>query len=56
MRVHWIVARDWPIPTKDESWTEARIISMRQQFLQLHDKKTAGNTYIYIYIHAYIHT
>ena len=42
LRVHWIVARDWPIPTKDETWTEARVMSMRQQFLRLHDKKTAG--------------
>ena len=42
LRVHWIVARDWPIPTKDETWTEARILAMRQQFLHLHDKKTAG--------------
>ena len=41
-RVHWIVARDWPIPTKDETWSQARISAMRQQFLHLHDKKTAG--------------
>ena len=42
LRVHWIVARDWPIPTKDETWTEKRIMAMRQQFLHLHDKKIAG--------------
>ena len=42
LRVLWIVARDWPLPTKDEAWSEARIMSMRQQFLHLHDKKTAG--------------
>ena len=42
LRVHWIVARDWPIKTKDEGWTETRIASMRHQFLHYHDKKTGG--------------
>jgi len=41
-RVHWIVARDWIIEAKDEKLTLDRIEALRSQFLQLHDKKTAG--------------
>ena len=41
-RVLWIVARDWPVAGKDETFTAARLAAMRQQFLRLHDKKTAG--------------
>ena len=41
-QVLWIVARDWPIATKEETFTQARIDAMRAQFLHLHDKKTAG--------------
>ena len=41
-RVLWIVARDWPVATKDENFTPARLAAMKQQFLHLHDRKTAG--------------
>ena len=41
-RVLWIVARDWPLPTAEEKFSPARLESLRRQFLQLHDKKTAG--------------
>jgi hypothetical protein len=41
-RLLWVTARDWPIPTAEEKFTEARLETLRVQFLQLHDKKTAG--------------
>ena len=41
-RLLWVLARDWAIPTANEKVTEARLQTLRMQFLQLHDKKTAG--------------
>ena len=41
-RVLWIVAHDWPIQTGEEKLNAGRLEKLREQWLHLHDKQTAG--------------
>ena len=41
-RLLWVRANDWPIASGDEELSEEELTRLRRNWLQLHDKQTAG--------------